>query len=230
MIINLQHVRKPPMTIPIEEPEDAGYPDTSMGTNTSVTVQTITFVGQPLMFIAIDASAMMPGGVPLAVSWTPNAATRPVSRIIKPPMDWQDRPRDDDESAIHGLTMNAVIRRGEPLQEVARDVHAALHGHRLISVFPSLDRLWLNELFLPTTLDPCRQFLSLSDLALKIAAKTGLDDDAFTRAAIHDWFKVFKPRPAEQRVQHMAGMTQAIVEAAAAKGLIDPDQPFEIDG
>jgi hypothetical protein len=155
--------------------------------------------------------------------------TRPASRIIKPPMDWQDRPRDDDESAVHGLTMNAVIKRGEPLQEVARDVHAALHGHRLISVFPSVDRLWLNELFLPTTLDPCLQILSLSDLALKIATRAGLDDDAFARAAIHDWFKVFKPRPAEQRVQHMAGLVQAILEAAVAKGLIDPDRPFEID-
>jgi hypothetical protein len=218
------------MTIPINEPEVAGRPHTPTGTAGIATVKTITFVGQPLMFIAIDASAMMPGGIPLAISWTPNAATRPTSRIVKPPMDWQDRPRDDDESAVHGLTMNAAIKRGEPLQEVARDVHAALHGHRLISVFPSVDRLWLNELFLPTTLDPCLKYLSLSDLALKIATRAGLDDDAFARAAIHDWFKVFKPRPAEQRVQHMAGMTQAIVEAAAAKGLIDPDQPFEIDG
>jgi hypothetical protein len=201
-----------------------------MGTDASVTVPTITFVGQPLMFIAIDASAMMPGGVPMAVSWTPNAVARPASRIIKPPMDWQDRPRDDEESAVHGLTMNAVIRRGEPLQEVAKDLHAALHGHRLISVFPSLDRLWLNELFLPTTLEPCFKYLSLSDLALKIAAQTGLDDDAFTRAAIHDWFKVFKPRPTEHRVQHMAGLVQAIVEAAVAKGLIDSDQRFDIDG
>jgi hypothetical protein len=151
------------MTIPIEEPEDAGRPNTSAATDASVTVPAITFVGQPLMFIAIDASAMMSGGVPLAISWSPNAVTRPISRIIKPPMDWQDRPRDDEESAVHGLTMNAVIRRGEPLQEVARDVHEALHGHRLISVFPSADRLWLNELFLPTTFDPCLQFLSLSD-------------------------------------------------------------------
>jgi hypothetical protein len=218
------------MTIPINEPQGPGRPRTPTGADTSATVPTITFVGQPLMFIAIDASAMMPGGIPLAISWTPNAATRPTSRIIKPPLDWQDRPRDDDESAVHGLTMNAVIRRGEPLQEVAREVHAALHGHRLISVFPSVDRLWLNELFLPTTLDPCLKYLSLSDLALKIATRAGLDDDAFARAAIHDWFKVFKPRPAEQRVQHIAGLVQAIVEAAVAKGLIDPTKPFEIDG
>jgi hypothetical protein len=218
------------MRIPNKEPEGASRPNTPTGSNTSVTVPTITFVGQPLMFIAIDASAMMPGGVPLAISWAPNADTRPTSRIIKPPMDWQDRPRDDNESAIHGLTMNAVIKRGEPLQEVTRDVHAALHGHRLISVFPSVDRLWLNELFLPTTLDPCLQILSLSDLALKIAATTGLDDDAFARAAIHDWFKVFKPRPAEQRVQHMAGLAQAIVEVAVAKGLVDSDQRFDMDG
>jgi hypothetical protein len=218
------------MTKPIEEPADAGRPRTPTGTDASVPVPNITFVGQPLMFIAIDASAMMPGGVPLAVSWTANVEARPTSRIIKPPMDWQERPRDDEESAIHGLTMNAVIRRGEPLQEVARDVHAALHGHWLVSVFPSVDRLWLNELFLPTTLDPCLRFLSLSDLALKIAAKTGLDDDAFARTAIHDWFKVFKPRPSEQRVQHMAGLVQAILEAAVTKGLIDPTQPFEVDG
>jgi hypothetical protein len=218
------------MTIPIEEPEDAGRPNKPMDINASVIVPAITFVGQRLMFIAIDASAMMPGGVPLAISWTPNADTRPTSRIIKPPMDWQDRPRDDDESAVHGLTMNAAIKRGEPLQEVARDVHAALHGNRLVSVFLSGDRLWLNELFLPTTLNPCLKYLSLSDLALKIATKTGLDDDAFTRAAIHDWFKVFKPRPAEQRVQHMAGLVQAILEATVSKGLIDPNQPFEIDG
>jgi hypothetical protein len=182
------------------------------------------------MFIAIDASAMMPGGVPLAISWTPDAATRPTSRIIKPPHDWQDRPRDDDESAVHGLTMAAAIKRGEPLQTVATEVHTALAGHRLISVFPSADRLWLNELFLPTTLDPRLQYLSLSDLALKIAAQTGLDDDSFARAAMDHWFKVFKPRPAEQRVQHMAGLVDAIMKAAVAKGLIDPDQPFDIDG
>jgi hypothetical protein len=218
------------MTIPTKEPGDAARPSTPAGTDTRATAPAITFVGQPLMFIAIDASAMMPGGVPLAISWTPNAETRPTSRIIKPPLDWQDRPRDDEESTLHGLTMAAAIKRGEPLQTVARDVDAALHGHRLISLFPSLDRLWLNELFLPTTLDQCLQYLSLSDLALKIAAKTGLDDESFVKAAMDHWFKVFKPRPAAQRVQYMAGLVQAIVEAAVAKGLIDQDRPFEIDG
>jgi hypothetical protein len=99
----------------------------------------------------------------------------------------------------------------------------------LVSVFPSVDRLWLKELFLPTTLDPCLQYFSFSDLAFKLAAKIGLDDDTFARAAIHDWFKVFRPRPAEQRVQHMAGLVQAVLEAAVSKGLIDPKEPFEIE-
>jgi hypothetical protein len=218
------------MTNTKDGPEGTTQPNLLTSADNIMALPAITFVGQPLMFIAIDASAMMPGGVPLSISWTPNASTQPTSRIIKPPLDWQDRPRDDEESAVHGLKMAAAIKRGEPLQLVAKEAFEVLQRHRLVSVLPGLDRLWLSELFQQTTLDPCLKYLSFADLALKIAEKTGLNDESFAKAAIHDWFRVFKPRPAAQRVQNMAGLGYAVMEATVAKGLVDPTKPFEIDG
>jgi hypothetical protein len=182
------------------------------------------------MFIAIDASSLMQGGIPLEVCWTPNGATRPASRLIKPPMDWQERPQDDPRDTGHGLSIGTAIKRGEPIQRVAKEVFDAFANHRLISLFPSLDRVWLNELFLLTPIDPCFRFVGLADLTLKIAQQTGLDDESFIRAAIDSWFKVFKPGPAAARVQDMAGLVHAILHAAVVKGLVDPRRPFEIEG
>jgi hypothetical protein len=194
------------------------------------TVPPITFVGRPLMFIAIDASSLMQGSIPLELCWTPDAATRPTSRLIKPTMDWQERPQDDPRDTGHGLSIGTAIKRGEPLQRVAKDAFDALANYRLVSVFPALDRVWLHELFLLTPLDPCFRFVGLADLTLQIARQTGLDDESFIRAAIDSWFKVFKPGPAVARVQDMAGLVQAILHAAVVKGLVDPQQPLEIEG
>jgi hypothetical protein len=194
------------------------------------TVPRVTFVGRPLMFIAIDASSMMQGGIPLELCWTPDAATRPTSRLIKPPMDWQDRPQDDPRDTGHGLSIGTAIKRGEPIQRVAKNTFDALANHRLISVFPALDRVWMNELFLLTPLNPCFRFVGLSNLTLKIVQQTGLDDESFIRAAIDSWFKVFKPGPAAARVQDMAALVHAILDAAVVKGLVDPRRPFEIEG
>jgi hypothetical protein len=126
--------------------------------------------------------------------------------------------------------MAASIKRGEPLQVAAKEAFEVLQRHRLVSVFPSLDGLWLNELFLQTALNPCLKYISMSDLALKVVAKTGLDDESFANAAMDHWFKVFKPRPAAQRVQNMAGLVYAVMEATVVKGLVDPTKLFEIDG
>jgi hypothetical protein len=217
-----------PMTT--KQTDTDGDPGSTVGDQPAVTVPRVTFVGRPLMFIAIDASAMMQGGIPLEICWTPDAATRPTSRLIKPPLDWQERPQDDPRDTGHGLSMGTAIKRGEPIQRVAKEAFDALTNHRLISVFPSLDRVWLNELFLSTPLEPCFRFMGLSDLTLKIAQQTGLDDESFIRAAIDSWFKVFKPGPAAARVQDMAGLVQAILHAAVVKGLVDPQQPLEIEG
>jgi hypothetical protein len=207
-----------------------GEPGSATGDQPAVTVPPITFVGRPLMFIAIDASAMMQGGIPLEICWTPDAETRSTSRLIKPTMDWQERPQDDPRDTGHGLSIGTAIKRGEPIQRVAKEAFDALANHRLISVFPALDRVWLDELFLLTPIDPCFRFVGLSDLTLKIARQTGLDDESFIRAAIDSWFKVFKPGPAAARVQDMAGLVHAILHAAVTKDLIDPRQPLEIEG
>jgi hypothetical protein len=210
------------------------YGDRDPGSTTETqppeAVPPITFVGRPLMFIAIDASSLMQGGIPLELCWTPDAAIRPASRLIKPPMDWQDRPQDDPRDTGHGLSIGTAIKRGEPIQRVAKEAFDALANHRLISMFPALDRVWLNELFLLTPFDPCFRFVGLSDLTLKIARQTGLDDESFIRAAIDSWFKVFKPRPAAQRVHNMASLVYAVMEATVVKGLVNPTKPFEIDG
>jgi hypothetical protein len=217
-----------PMTT--KETYGDGEPGSATGVQPAETVPRVTFVGRPLIFIAIDASSLMQGGIPLELCWTPDAETRPTSRLIKPPMDWQDRPQDDPRDTGHGLNIGTAIKRGEPIQRVAKEAFDAFASHRLISVFPALDRVWLNELFLPTTLEPCFRFVGLSDLTLKIARQTGLDDESFIRAAIDSWFKVLKPGPAVARVQDMAGLVHAILHAAVTKDLIDPRQPLEIEG
>jgi hypothetical protein len=210
------------------------YGDGGAGSTTEIqppeAVPPITFVGRPLMFIAIDASSLMQGGIPLELCWTPDAAIRPTSRLIKPPMDWQDRPQDDPRDTGHGLSIGTAIKHGEPIQRVAKDTFDAFASHRLISVFPSLDRVWMNELFLLTPIELCFRFVSLADLTLKIAHRIGLDEESFIRAAIDSWFKVFKPGPAVARVQDMAGLVHAILHAAVVKNLIDPRQSLEIEG
>jgi hypothetical protein len=223
-------MRKEESSMTTKETYGDGEPGSATGVQPAGTAPPITFVGRPLMFIAIDASSMMQGGIPLELCWTPDAETRPTSRLIKPPLDWQERPQDDPCETMHGLSIGTAIKRGEPLQRVAKEVFDALANHRLISVFPSLDRVWLNELFLLTPFDPCFRFLSLADLTLKIAQQTGLDDESFIRAAIDSWFKVFKPGPAVARVQDMAALVHAILHAAVVKNLIDPRQPLEIEG
>jgi hypothetical protein len=217
-----------PMTT--KETYGDGEPGSATGVQPAENVPPITFVGRPLMFIAIDASSLMQGGIPLELCWTPDAATRPTSRLIKPTMDWQERPQDDPRDTGHGLSIGAAIKRGEPLQRVAKEAFDAFANHRLISVFPALDRVWMNELFLLTPFDPCFRFVSLSSLTLKIIQQTGLDDESFIRGAIDSWFKVFKPGPAAARVQDMTGLVHAILHAAVVKGLVDPRQPLEIEG
>lgn len=96
-----------------------------------------------IVFLDFEASSLSERSYPIEVGWVFEDG-RGEARLIRPAPGWTDwHPASE---AIHGIPRTALLAEGLPVEEVAREMIAALAGHDLCASAPSWDGKWLSTL------------------------------------------------------------------------------------
>jgi hypothetical protein len=137
------------------------------------------------VFLDFEASSLSRESYPIEVGWVrEDGATE--DHLIRPAPGWTDW--DPCAEAIHGLTREALLDRGEPHEEVARRMMEALAPHELFAGAPSWDGKWLSVLLRGAGFP--RHALRLRDTdeadrlaAIEVLAAAGVGGDLAAEAA-----------------------------------------------
>jgi hypothetical protein len=95
------------------------------------------------VFLDFEASSLSRDGYPIEVGWVREDGVGE-DHLIRPASGWTDW--DPSAEAIHGLTREILLGRGEPHEDVARRMMEALAQHQLFASAPSWDGKWLSVL------------------------------------------------------------------------------------
>lgn len=95
------------------------------------------------VFLDFEASSLSRESYPIEVGWVREDGVAE-DHLIRPAPGWTDW--DPSAEAIHGLTREVLLDRGEPHGEVARRVMEALAPHEVFASAPSWDGKWLSVL------------------------------------------------------------------------------------
>jgi hypothetical protein len=95
------------------------------------------------VFLDFEASSLAPGSYPIEVGWVMEDGSVE-EHLIRPAPAWTDW--DPTAEAIHGLSRDVLLARGEPHEEVARRMMQVLAAHEVFASAPSWDGKWLSVL------------------------------------------------------------------------------------
>ncbi|MBV8684169.1 MAG: hypothetical protein JO111_14930 [Caulobacteraceae bacterium] len=95
------------------------------------------------VFLDFEASSLATDSYPIEVGWVMEDGSSE-EHLIRPAPAWTDW--DPQAEAIHGLTREVLVARGEPHGEVAGRMMRVLAGHELFASAPSWDGKWLSVL------------------------------------------------------------------------------------
>ena len=95
------------------------------------------------VFLDFEASSLARNSYPIEVAWVFQDG-RSETHLIAPAADWTDW--DEESQAIHGITRDTLVARGEPVSSVATRMIEALTDHDLFASAPSWDGKWLSTL------------------------------------------------------------------------------------
>lgn len=103
-------------------------------------------MAQDNIIIDLEASGLYGQSYPLSVAW--GARVEAIEyHLIRPEPVWLDEGDwDEGAEAIHGFTLEQLLDEGEPAQQVAKRLAAALAGRVVYSDSPEFDRYWLEVL------------------------------------------------------------------------------------
>lgn len=137
------------------------------------------------VFLDFEASSLSRESYPIEVGWVMEDGASE-EHLIRPASGWTDW--DPSAEAIHGLTREVLLDRGEPHEEVARRMMEALAPHELFASAPSWDGKWLSVLLRGAGFP--RHALRLRDTdeadrqaAIEILAAAGFGGDLAAEAA-----------------------------------------------
>lgn len=104
-----------------------------------------------IYFVDIEASSLLPSSFPIEIAWV-NASGQGEHYLIRPHPDWLKGgcPGWSPESeAVHGISMEALMRDGTPIERVAARAAEVLFAPGAVgfSDGPGWDTRWLETLF-----------------------------------------------------------------------------------
>jgi hypothetical protein len=106
----------------------------------------ITYLGQTVLFVDLEASSLDPGGYPIEVGWAGAGVSG--SLLIRPTLDWRESGRWSEESAaVHRIGWGDLTRDGLDVLDAAPLIDTAFAGHLLVSDAPDMDLHWLAMIY-----------------------------------------------------------------------------------
>ncbi|SDB21995.1 3'-5' exonuclease [Belnapia rosea] len=96
-----------------------------------------------IIFLDFEASSLGKGGFPIEVGWAAEDGTEE-GHLIRPVPGWEEW--SSEAEGIHGISLDRLMREGEPHDAVARRMVETLTGHDLFASAPSWDGQWLSKL------------------------------------------------------------------------------------
>jgi hypothetical protein len=182
----------------------------------------VTLDGRPLVFAALQASAHLPGGYPIAIAWTQGANATLTARLIRPASEWMHRPWDDRLEVRQGLSRDALLQHATPAPAVAVEASAAFDSSVVVTALPGFERIWLAELYTQAPIPGYPDVVGAGDLALLMAQHLGIPDAEFASIAATLFFRLYRPGPAGVTARACAALVQALLDYAGRERLIDP--------
>lgn len=102
-----------------------------------------------IYFVDLEASSLLPGGFPIEIAWVDQDG-RGESHLILPTEEWIDNGYgwSHQSEAVHGISLETLMREGAPAEEVARRAADVLSQRRsmVFSDAPGYDGGWLETL------------------------------------------------------------------------------------
>ncbi len=106
-----------------------------------------------VIIVDFEASSLLPGTFPIEVAWVFEDGSGE-AHLIRPVAEWLDPARDNpgwsaQSEKIHGISLESLLKSGEPADVVARRAAAVLADQTVVvcSDAPPMDELWLQRLF-----------------------------------------------------------------------------------
>ena len=105
-----------------------------------------------------DCEASSLDGFVIEIGWAlaPPGGGKIVSAgyLVRPAPDWEiEASWDPNAEALHGVSLDHLLKHGRPAWEVARTMNRALAGRELFSDSPN-DELWTRQIFDEAGVDP----------------------------------------------------------------------------
>jgi hypothetical protein len=116
------------------------------------TETTLTYRGQPLLFLDVEASSLAPDGYPIEIGWA-SASVEPsaepwASFLIRPTIDWREKGHWSDDSArVHRIPFNLLMRDGCDVMDVVPILDRAFADRMLVSDAIDSDIAWIAKLY-----------------------------------------------------------------------------------
>lgn len=128
-----------------------------------------------MYILDIEASGLGPDSYPIEIAWCSLDGEQSWSVLINPETagDWEAWD-DYAEAAIHGIARDELLREGQDVVTVARELEARLGGEEVFSDAVHFDDFWLRQLFSavgrdnPVRLQPL-QSIHCSRYAIEVA-------------------------------------------------------------
>ena len=96
-----------------------------------------------IVFLDFEASSLGKRGFPIEVGWAAEDGSE-AQYLIRPAPGWEEW--SEEAERIHGITLQRLLREGEPHDAVAARMIEQLGGHALYASAPSWDGQWLSRL------------------------------------------------------------------------------------
>lgn len=99
-----------------------------------------------MYFVDFEASSLGPGGYPIEIGWC-SAQGWGTSHLIRPHPDWLATGSwDASQQAVHGISMNHLLKHGKPIDFVAACAVRALDLQHVFSEDPESDNGLMEDL------------------------------------------------------------------------------------
>jgi len=95
-------------------------------------------------YIDIEASGLVEESYPIEIAWNDDTGVI-TSHLIKPLAEWSHW--NPEAEKVHGISRNLLEAEGITPAEMCRLLRQDLHGRRVHSDAPMLEKMWLNRLF-----------------------------------------------------------------------------------
>jgi hypothetical protein len=177
----------------------------------------LTYRGQPILFIDLEASSLDPRGYPIEIGWAAAdglISVRYDSLLIRPTLDWRESGHWSEESAaVHRISWGDLTRDSMDVLDVVPRIDAAFAGKTLVSDAPDTDLRWLAMVYEAVDRTCPWRMQDLAFVRRGIVAE--MDLNPRTAFAALELGETKEPRPhrAGSDAARMARLTQIMIAA-----------------